>query len=346
MAVKHRASSCDFLVTMVYGLNDPKRRVELWNQLTEIAKISKDPWLISGDFNNILNWEDRIRSPCTFDEVKDFRECLSKNDLVDFKVGGLYYTWNNKQEGQHIVCSKIDRVLVNNDWLSKFDKATAVFLPERTMDYYPCVMNIFGLNERFVKPFKIFNHWTSAPGFFMLVQQHWNIQVTGTAMYRVVKKLQAVKKAIKAQNLCSLSSVETADLEASSRLMSVQKQLNLNPCNENLISEERQAKILKRRIQNRICSVTQNDQVVQDPNEVVGAFVGYYQNLLGDSYSPERSVHATIIEEGKVLNQDQKDMLCCPFSETNVKAALWSIEDDKALGPDGFSSFLKLLGTL
>uniref|UniRef100_A0A803N4X4 Reverse transcriptase domain-containing protein n=1 Tax=Chenopodium quinoa TaxID=63459 RepID=A0A803N4X4_CHEQI len=30
--------------------------------------------------------------------------------------------------------------------------------------------------------------------------------------------------------------------------------------------------------------------------------------------------------------------MCLPFTEVDVKDALWSIEDDKAPGPDGFSS--------
>lgn len=96
LAVKHRASGKVFLVTMVYGLNEQKDRVELWNQIFNIATISSIPWIIGGDFNNILNLEDRIGSPCTLNEVENFRECLRNNDLTDFKVGGMFYTWNNK----------------------------------------------------------------------------------------------------------------------------------------------------------------------------------------------------------------------------------------------------------
>ncbi|XP_021743112.1 uncharacterized protein LOC110709210 [Chenopodium quinoa] len=270
---------------------------------------------------------------------------------------------------------KIDRVLVNSEWLNSFDKSVVVFLlHEGTMDHSPCCMNIFGLNERAVKPFKFFNHWTSAPGFLMLVQQEWDFEVRGTAMFRVVKMLQAVKKAIKDKNLGSLSTIEAADVEAYVNLMNVQKKMNLDPCNGDLISEENHARIVfqkahfakysflkqkaklhwlkegdlntcffhayiqKRKVQNRICSVIQDGQVIQKPSEVINAFVGYYQNMLGSNCNPERFFHDAIIAVGRTLSQEQRVEMCLPFTEADVKDDLWSIEDDKAPGPDGFSS--------
>uniref|UniRef100_A0A803MRW3 Uncharacterized protein n=1 Tax=Chenopodium quinoa TaxID=63459 RepID=A0A803MRW3_CHEQI len=49
-------------------------------------------------------------------------------------------------------------------------------------------------------------------------------------------------------------------------------------------------------------------------------------------------LHQAVIEEGKLLSDDQKDNLCRAFSVEDLKLALWSIDDDKAPSPDGFSS--------
>ncbi|XP_021759465.1 uncharacterized protein LOC110724351 [Chenopodium quinoa] len=93
----------------------------LCGQISTIAEKVKGPWIVSGDYNNVLNPEDRVSLACTLDEVEDFRSCLRLNGLIDFKTGGLFYTWNNKQDGENKFCSKIDRVVVNGEWVDYFN---------------------------------------------------------------------------------------------------------------------------------------------------------------------------------------------------------------------------------
>ncbi|XP_021727816.1 uncharacterized protein LOC110694928 [Chenopodium quinoa] len=168
--------------------------------------------------------------------------------------------------------------------------------------------------------------------------------------------------------------IEAADVDASVNLMNVQKKLNFDPHNEVLVDEEKQARVVfqkahaarysylkqkskmhwvkegdlntdyfhafiqKRRVQNRICSVIHEDQTIQEPSMVVNAFLEFYQNLLGTSSEPEKTAHNAVIGVGRILSQEQQIDLCKSFTEHDVKAALWIIEDDKAPGPDGFSS--------
>ncbi|XP_048490060.1 uncharacterized protein LOC125492014 [Beta vulgaris subsp. vulgaris] len=50
------------------------------------------------------------------------------------------------------------------------------------------------------------------------------------------------------------------------------------------------------------------------------------------------SVSTTISKEGHVLTSDQQRMVCGDFTEEDVKRALFAIEDNKASGPDGYTS--------
>lgn len=86
-----------------------------------------------GDFNVVLNLDERIGSPVRLSEVKDFKECVEKCGLGDIKQAGRFYTWNNKQEGENRVFSKIDKVMANVTWLENFDNAVVTFLPEGSM---------------------------------------------------------------------------------------------------------------------------------------------------------------------------------------------------------------------
>ena len=48
-----------FYITFVYGLNHIHQRQELWQDLHSIPQHT-NPWCVLGDFNAILNKEDRI----------------------------------------------------------------------------------------------------------------------------------------------------------------------------------------------------------------------------------------------------------------------------------------------
>ncbi|XP_021731005.1 uncharacterized protein LOC110697912 [Chenopodium quinoa] len=60
--------------------------------------------------------------------------------------------------------------------------------------------------------------------------------------------------------------------------------------------------------------------------------------MLGSASVPDRTIHMSVIVEGLVLLSKKKVHLCRSFSRDDVQKALWSIDEDKAPGPDGFSS--------
>ncbi|XP_048492968.1 uncharacterized protein LOC125493552 [Beta vulgaris subsp. vulgaris] len=52
----------------------------------------------------------------------------------------------------------------------------------------------------------------------------------------------------------------------------------------------------------------------------------------------EAHVSKTIIQEGNVVNREQQEALCAEFTNEDIKATLWSNEDNKAPRPDGYNS--------
>ena len=61
------------LCTFVYGYNEKSAREVLWKELGGIK--SDDPWLFMGDFNAVLNLDERIGAPIRLNEVQPFRDC-------------------------------------------------------------------------------------------------------------------------------------------------------------------------------------------------------------------------------------------------------------------------------
>lgn len=61
-----------------------------------MAQRIKGPWLLGGDFNTILNAEDKIGHNRHNNEITPFRDCLNKCGLEDIKFSGRVFTWSNK----------------------------------------------------------------------------------------------------------------------------------------------------------------------------------------------------------------------------------------------------------
>jgi len=58
---------------------------------------------VLGDFNSILNVEDRIGgNPITWAEMMDFNKCVKESRLLEFPTQGNKYTWSDKHEENRI----------------------------------------------------------------------------------------------------------------------------------------------------------------------------------------------------------------------------------------------------
>ncbi|XP_030494903.1 uncharacterized protein LOC115710693 [Cannabis sativa] len=110
-----------FFVTFVYGFNSEEGRRTLWQDIKELA--IKEAWLVLGDFNEILNKEERIGLRARYKEAKEFHECVEICKLEDVKYTRNFFTWSNNQHGEDRIYSKIDRVLANQPWMELFPAA-------------------------------------------------------------------------------------------------------------------------------------------------------------------------------------------------------------------------------
>ncbi|KAL2231023.1 UNVERIFIED_CONTAM: Transposon TX1 uncharacterized protein [Sesamum indicum] len=99
-------------------------------------------------------------------------------------------------------------------------------------------------------------------------------------------------------------------------------------------------KIAQRRATRRILQINDEHGTTHtDPGEVVHEFVSYYQNLLGGNR------RRTLVDINylrpwarHILPNEEASHLLAPFSPEEVKLAVFDIAEDKAPGPDGYSS--------
>ncbi|KAL2224830.1 UNVERIFIED_CONTAM: hypothetical protein Sindi_2936800 [Sesamum indicum] len=99
-------------------------------------------------------------------------------------------------------------------------------------------------------------------------------------------------------------------------------------------------KIAQRRSARRIFQINDDQGSTHtDPEEVINEFVTYYQNLLG-GHRRRTVVDIRFLRPWArhILSNEESTTLLLPFTPVDVKQAVFDIDEDKAPGPDGYSS--------
>ena len=174
--------------------------------------------------------------------MNDFHECLFSLELADVPFLGPLFTWMNRQAGDNFIARKLDRCLQNECSLDLFPHAfTEVLLPGFS-DHCPFVTSLKANPDpgpRKLFPFKFFNFWADHPDFIGLVKEAWSIEVFGTPMFRLTRKLKGVKAILKAFNFRSFGRLHERVVAAREALYQAQSALLNNPSNPMLGENEK-----------------------------------------------------------------------------------------------------------
>ncbi|XP_074277532.1 uncharacterized protein LOC141601161 [Silene latifolia] len=135
-------------LSVVYGFNRVPDRVPLWGSLTAMHNVVNGPWIVMGDFNNVLALNERLGSEVSNYEIRDFQQCVTDCGLVDVPAQGAFFTWNNKHGPGDMVFSRIDKVLSNDEWIQQFPDVTIMFHPEGLFDHCPCTISLTASGSR------------------------------------------------------------------------------------------------------------------------------------------------------------------------------------------------------
>ncbi|GJS84397.1 hypothetical protein Tco_0750938, partial [Tanacetum coccineum] len=316
--VIHKTTRQVLFLSFIYAANLPTVRRFLWRNLEAHKYVVRgSPWALMGDFNVALNTKDYyFGSSIMCIDMVEFKDCVSKIEVMDINSSGIHYTWNQKPRGGGGVFKKLVRVLL----------------------------------------------------FVMLSK---NVNVNGHMMFKVVSKLKALKKP-----LCKLvynyGNLHERVSKLRRELNEVQKALDANPEDPNLREEEAiylqafndakldEERFLKQKAKikwldvgdsyskyfhnsvksrNQRCRVdiirNENDEEFAGPN-VAEAFVKHYECFLGTSM-PCTDMNIEGMFQKKVSDQANANMVR-PITNEEIKAAMFDIGDERAPGPDGFTS--------
>lgn len=100
-------------VTFVYGATSAANRAEFWTKLTAVGLDWDCPWLLTRDFNDILDNSEKVGGPAWWEgSFTAFRTFVSQYGLWNLKHSGDHLSWRGNRYA-HFIRSRLDRSLTN-----------------------------------------------------------------------------------------------------------------------------------------------------------------------------------------------------------------------------------------
>uniref|UniRef100_A0A2N9GC57 CCHC-type domain-containing protein n=1 Tax=Fagus sylvatica TaxID=28930 RepID=A0A2N9GC57_FAGSY len=173
--VKVRGFHSLWLISAIYG--SPRRsecRI-LWENLKIIAGLNNLPWVMLGDFNDILLCEEKWggNRPSN-SRIREFRNCLNACNMIDLGFSSPKYTWSNCHDMNYLIMERLDKVLANPDWRILFPEASVTHLTRTHSDHCSVLLTLCpNIPCILPRPFRFKSIWFSHVDFPSIVEKAW-----------------------------------------------------------------------------------------------------------------------------------------------------------------------------
>ena len=131
--------------------------------------------------------------------LNELNNCCRTSSLDDLRFSGQLLSWT-KGSGRTFLARKLDRALVNPEWLHHFPSVEASFLEPGASDHSPILVKVGLLLHIRRPPFRFFSFWVEHPNFEGLVSSAWNIQMDSSPQFCLARKLKYLKTSLKKLN--------------------------------------------------------------------------------------------------------------------------------------------------
>lgn len=165
--------------TCVYGHPIQGLRHHFWEKLQRMSTTRTGPWLLCGDFNEILKPEEKIGGPTREPwSLVDFNLMTQVCRLQDLSYMGNNMTWSGNRKG-HKIQSWLDRGFGNDELRALYPASRIIYLEMVESDHRPAIIQIRKTTEFGKKSFCFDNRLIEREGFLEVVKEGWNSSTLG-----------------------------------------------------------------------------------------------------------------------------------------------------------------------
>ncbi|XP_057808416.1 uncharacterized protein LOC131022889 [Salvia miltiorrhiza] len=356
------------------GDEEKQEREQLWDRLESVVRQNKDLCVcIGGDFNSIRNRSERVGRGIQFSarDVQMFDHFVRRCGLEEIRLQARSFMWYQPQ-GQ---CkSKLDRFLVNEEWLAVWTHTKARGLQRSVSDHCPILLETKRVDWG-PKPFRFINAWTKHQDFEEVVTNSWQRGgISGWSSFVFKEKIKRLKEDLKEWSRSGFGIVEENisklkdeiskwdsiddvfgldDEEATMRSEAEANLLIQIQHRDSTLSQRARNRWLRdgdlnsslfhkaingRRAKNEISGLSVDGAWIEEPAEVKRLVKEHFQTQFKTRHKDCLTLPADFVN--RKLSDTTREWLDRPFSEEEIKEAVWNCDSGKSPGPDGFNSCL------
>lgn len=295
--------------------------------------------------------------------------------LLDMPLSDRMFTWSNKQ--QIPILAKLDRFLISNSWGLLYPNAVVSSFASTASDHIPIFLNCI-TDIPSSQVFRFNNHWTLYPFFLPLVNNSWASVHASRSGLPITQHISLCLKPTRAdlkawsKTLRCLDVVLTNCQLVIGILSTLEEHQPLSHAEFTLgrlvlISSRRQSARIaaywrqRGKVQrclpgddntkyHHMCATIQmrgapirmlldsNHEPVYSHQGKEQLLLQFYKGLMGSPDDCALLGDISRFTDGQRLDTHQATALAAPFTESEVKTAVFSMKADSAPGPDGFGA--------
>ncbi|XP_062005939.1 uncharacterized protein LOC133723125 [Rosa rugosa] len=340
-----------------------------WSSWNNRGSGEDIPWLVIGDLNEILGPFEREGGALWNPNRRHYlRSFMNINSLLDIGYKGQRFTWARKQGDTIVLQERLDRCLVDKNWLLGWPETNLTHLTRIGLDHSPILFNTNPILQRPKAGFKFEASWVDEVETAPIIEQCWlsnlfcpNVTTWTTNLTRCKNGLRSwSKNKFPQSNKVEIKKCieELEELQQHNPFDSSEQQQNLSKKLGSLwLREEKywhqrsrvkwltsddsnsrffHLSTLHRRQRNRILKIQNDDDVwVIGENLIRMEFEAQFRKVF--TSSGNREWGNTLSGVTPLVNPEMNRDLSAPFSLEDVKEAAQQLGALKAPGPDGFA---------
>ncbi|GJX74146.1 hypothetical protein Tco_0312741 [Tanacetum coccineum] len=268
------------------------------------------------------------------DEVEYF-DVVNKVEVEDICSSGFQYTWTKSLKNPNcMVLKKLDRTMVNDEFMKNYQKACGIFLPYGISDHSPAEFIIQnGMpyvqtnSEKLKKPLNKLS-WSQGNVYDRVRILKHDLKKRQKDVDKNPFDVEARTKAAQ-----SLNDYTEASRDELSLLQQKAKIQWLKEGDKNTTFFH--SMIKSRRNKNIVEIIKDENGKVYERSSVAEQFVIHFENFLGDAKPVQPVDESFFINK---INMEDADTMIRDVTNDEIKEAIFDIDSNKASGPDGFSS--------
>ncbi|KAI5349670.1 hypothetical protein L3X38_002559 [Prunus dulcis] len=163
--------------------------------------------------------------------MMNFNKFINDCEVISMNASGVPFTWCNGHCDNSIIYKRLDRALVNPDWMSLYPHYELQNLPTLRSDYGPILLTCNHIPRRIPKAFRFEAMWLAQKDFDKVVTQTWNSAYSGNAAQKLQTCCNTFKHQLKSWNRNVFGDLFLKLKTAQENLHLTPEQLAQNPYN-------------------------------------------------------------------------------------------------------------------